>query len=180
MSLPDFVTELKNLIKEKINNIHTAVPGEIVSIDDATGRASILPKVQMRFSNGKVLDFPIITGVPLVMPQSGINGASIVFPVSPGDQCLVVFSEQSLDYWLEDGTTNSHLKYSLTGAIAIPGLMKSITRDVKEANKSGAIIIKNKNAKIMVSDASVAISGDLIVDGDLVINGEIKSNTGQI
>lgn len=180
MSLPSFVTELKNLVKEKINNVHTALPGEIVSIDDATGRVSVLPKAQMRFSNGKVLDFPLISGVPLVMPQSGVAGASVVFPVSPGDQCLIVFSEQSLDYWLENGMTNSHLKYSLSGAIAIPGLMKSITDDVREANKSGAIIIRNKNTKITVSQADITIRGNVSIDGNLLINGEIKTATGEI
>lgn len=179
MSLPDFVTELKNLIKEKINNIHTAVPGEIVSIDNSTGRASVLPKAQMRFSNGKVLDFPVIPGVPLVMPQSSIAGASVVFPVFPGDSCLIIFSEQSLDYWLENGMTNSHLRYSLSGAIAIPGLMKSITDDVKEANSSKAIIIRNKNTKIAVSQADIAIRGDVRIDGNLLINGEIKTATDQ-
>lgn len=178
MSLPDFVTELKNIIKEKINNIHTAVPGEIVSIDESTGRASVLPKAQMRFSNGKTLDFPIITGVPLVMPQSGVAETSIAFPVSPGDQCLLVFSEQALDYWLGNGSANSQLKYSLSGAIAIPGLMRSISDEVKEATASGSIIIKNKNTKITVTEASVAIRGDVSIDGNLSITGEITTATG--
>ena len=113
MSLVDFVDELKKLVKEQIHNIHTALPAEIVSIDGTTGRVCVKPKAQMRFSNGKIIDFPLISGVPLVMPQSGIAGAAIVFPVKSGDQCLLVFSEQSLDYWLENGMNIAQISYLL-------------------------------------------------------------------
>ena len=61
MSLIDFVTEVKALVKEQINNIHTALPGEIVSVDIDTGLATVKPKAQMRFSNGTILEFPTIS-----------------------------------------------------------------------------------------------------------------------
>ena len=41
MSLIDFVTEVKALVKEQINNMHTALPGEIVSIDKNAGLVSV-------------------------------------------------------------------------------------------------------------------------------------------
>lgn len=179
MSLVDFVDELKKLVKEQIHNIHTALPAEIVSIDETTGRVCVKPKAQMRFSNGRIIDFPLISGVPLVMPQSGIAGAAIVFPVKSGDQCLLVFSEQSLDYWLENGMTNSHLKFSLSNAIAIPGLMRSVSEDIKTANQNDAIIIKNNNTQIMLSKSVIAMRGDVKIDGNLFINGDFISTTDE-
>ena len=47
MSLIDFVTEVKALVKEQINNMHTALPGEIVSIDKNAGLVSVKPKAQI-------------------------------------------------------------------------------------------------------------------------------------
>lgn len=180
MGLLEFVTEVKALVKEQINNIHTALPGEIVSIDKNTGLASVKPKAQMRFSNGKTLEFPVICGVPIVMQQSTISHSAIVFPVSVGDQCLLVFSEQALDYWFETGMTNSQVKYGLSGAIAIPGLLKAQTDEFKEAIEQDAVIIKHQNASITLSNAGIAIRGNVSVEGNLLINGEIKSATSEI
>lgn len=180
MSLIDFVTEVKALVKEQINNIHTALPGEIISIDIDTGLATVKPKAQMRFSNGQVLEFPIINGVPVVMPQSPSTESAIVFPVSKGDQCLLIFSEQALDYWFENGMTNSQVKYGLSGAIAIPGLLRAQTDDFKEAIKQDAIIVKHKNNSITLSNAGIAIRGNVTVEGNLLINGELKGGTSEI
>lgn len=179
MSLIDVVTEVKALVKEQINNMHTALPGEIVSIDKETGLVSVKPKAQMRFTNGKTLEFPIISGVPIVMSQSTNSQSAIIFPVNVGDQCLLIFSEQALDYWFETGTTNSQVKYGLSGAIAIPGLLRTQTDMFKEAIEKDAIIVKHKNTSITLSNAGIAIRGDISVEGNLLINGEIKSVTGE-
>ena len=178
MSLLDVVTEVKNLVREQVNNIHTALPGEIVSVDVTTCLATVKPKAQMRFTNGKVLDYPIIAGVPVVIPQSPSSGASIAFPVKAGDPCLLIFSEQALDYWLENGMTNSEIKHGLSGAIAILGLMKSPSSDFKDAVLNDKVIVRNGNASITLSNATITIRGDISVEGNLLINGEVKQVTG--
>lgn len=176
----EFVTEVKNLVKEQINNIHTALPGEFVSIDAATGLAQVRPKAQMKFSNGRILDFPIITGVPVVMLQSTKAGASICFPIKAGDQCLLIFSEQTLDSWLGIGNDTSHVKHGLSGAIAVPGLARAVSDDMKEAIESDSIIIRCNNSKITLSNDGIAIRGNVTVDGNLLINGEFSRRTGEI
>ena len=178
MSLIDFVDEVKNLVKEQVNNIHTALPGEIVSIDATTCRASVRPKAQMSFSNGKVLDFPIISGVPVVIPQSPASGAVIAFPVKAGDPCLLIFSEQALDYWFENGTTNSQVKHGLSGAIAILGLMKTPSSDVKDAIEHEDLMVRDGNASLALSIAAISCRGDVTVEGNLLINGEVRQVTG--
>lgn len=171
----DFVTQLKGLVKEQINNIHTALPGEIISVNTSTGLAKVKPKAQMRFTGGKVLDYPIISDVPLVFPFSPNSDAAIAFPVKAGDQCLIIFSEQSTEYWLGTGNLNSELKHGLSGAIAIPGLMKTVSEDFAEAVDNDCIIIRNKQSSITLSHASIALRGDVTVEGNIFINGEIKT-----
>ncbi len=178
MALTDVVTEVKNLVKEQVNNIHTALPGEIVSVDVTTCRVTVKPKAQMRFSNGKVLDYPIISGVPVVIPQSPSSDAAIVFPVKKGDPCLLVFSEQALDYWFENGMTNSQIKHGLSGAIAILGLMKTPSSDFKDAVLNDKVIVRHGNASIALSNATITIRGDVTVEGNLLINGEVRQVTG--
>ena len=78
------------------------------------------------------------------MPQSAISQSAIVFPVNVGDQCLLIFSEQALDYWFETGITAPQVKYGLSGAIAIPGLLRTQTDVFKEALERDAVIIKTQ------------------------------------
>lgn len=169
----DVVTQIKALVKEQINNIHTALPGEILSVNTSNGLAKVKPKAQMRFSNGQKLDYPIITDVPIVFPFSANGDAAIAFPVQAGDQCLILFSEQAIEDWLGTGTINSELKHSLSGAICLPGLMRKVSSDFAEAVDNDAIIIRNKNSKISLLNASIAISGDVTIEGNLTINGTI-------
>jgi len=177
--IQEFVAQLEALVKENINNIHTALPGQIVSVDTKTGLAVVLPKAQMKFSNGAVLDFPKISGVPLVFPFSSSADAEIAFPVKAGDQCLIIISEQALDYWLGVGETNTEIKFGLSNAIAIPGLMRSMTVGFKEANETDSIVIRAGNNQISLSKRIIAVRGDISVDGNLLITGEIKNaNSG--
>lgn len=174
----DFVTQLKTLVKEQINNIHTALPGEILSVDTERGLAQIKPKAKMRFTGGKTLDYPIISDVPLVFPFSASSDAAIAFPVKAGDQCLIIFSEQSIEYWLGTGDINSELKHGLSGAIAIPGLMRTVSDDFAEAVNNDCIIIRHKQSSITLSNATITIRGDVTVEGNIFINGEMKTLSG--
>ena len=100
----------------------------------------------------------------------------IVFPVKQGDGCLLIFSEQALDYWKSDGVTISEMKFSLSNAIAIPGLFASPPEDIKEAVKSNSVIVRNGKNKITLSDSKIAIKGDIELEGNLTLTGEIKSS----
>lgn len=194
MSLTKVVDQIKLAIKEQVNNIHTCLPGEIVSVDKRKGLVEVQPKAQMTFSNGKTLDFPIIAGVPLVFPQGG--DASITFPVKEGDQCLIVFSEQPLDYWFGEGEASPNVKHGLSGAIAIPGLMKEISDDFALALEKNEMIIRNgvsvvelsdkkitvsqNNTEIVVNKEGIAVRGDITVEGNLTINGTLTNDTDEI
>lgn len=194
MSLTKVVDQIKLAIKEQVNNIHTCLPGEIVSVDKRKGLVEVQPKAQMTFSNGTTLDFPIIAGVPLVFPQGG--DASITFPVKEGDQCLIVFSEQPLDYWFGEGEASPNVKHGLSGAIAIPGLMKEISDDFALALEKNEMIIRNgvsvvelsdkkitvsqNNTEIVVNKEGIAVRGDITVEGNLTINGTLTNDTDEI
>jgi phage baseplate assembly protein gpV len=171
MSMPEFVEAIESIIEEHLNNIHTAVPATVLSIDTATGLLTVQPKAQLKVSE-KTVDYPIISGVPVVMPQSQSAGVEIAFPIAKGDSVLLVFSEQALDYWRDTGNDNVEIKYGLSNAIAIPGLAKSVSSTVKQATQNNEIIIKTQNNQITLSKSHIAIRGDIYIDGTLFINGE--------
>ena len=88
---------------------------------------------------------------------------------------MLIFSEQSLDYWQSSGVTSSEMKFSLSSAIAIPGLFARPAEDIGEAFKTDSIIIRNGSNKIGVSKEKIAITGDIELEGNLTIKGEIKN-----
>lgn len=96
--MQEFVQEIQNTVQRGLRGIHTAMPGRIVSFDAAKGIATVKPAMKFKKPDGKTMDFPQVTGVPVVFPQGAGQGATIAFPVKPGDSCLLVVAEQSLDY----------------------------------------------------------------------------------
>ncbi len=120
--MQEFVQEIQNTVQRGLRGIHTAMPGRIVSFDAAKGIATVKPAMKFKKPDGKTMDFPQVTGVPVVFPQGAGQGATIAFPVKPGDSCLLVVAEQSLDYWQYGQETSTDLAFDMTNAICIPGL----------------------------------------------------------
>lgn len=175
--LQEFTQEIHNSAKEEVNNIHTAVPGEIVSFDASKCLATVQPKMKFKQKNGKTLDYPEIGEVPVVFLQTMKQEATIAMPIKAGDGCLIVFSEQSLDYWQHGQETDTDLKFDLTNAICIPGLFSKENSLIKEACDNNAIIVDVKGTRITVSKDNVKIKATNIeLDGDVTVKGKISTD----
>ena len=67
--------------------------------------------------------------VPCIFPYSITSNLSLTFPVSEGDQCLLIFSQRSIDNWhklggIQDPVEDKYPRaHSLSDAIAILGLI---------------------------------------------------------
>jgi len=174
--LQEFVQEISNLVERKLADVHTAVPGKIVSFDINTGLATVLPTMQFKKPDGTKIDYPQITGVPVVFPQSYSQNATIAFPVKSGDGCLLIIAEQSIDYWMYGQKTDTDLKHDLTNAICIPGLFQKVNSSVKEACNNNAIVIRNGSSKAVIKNGSIELHGSVSITGNLNVGGKISAN----
>ena len=175
--LQEFTQEIHNSAKEEVNNIHTAVPGEIVSFDASKCLATVQPKMKFKQKNGQMLDYPEIGEVPVVLLQTMKQEATIAMPIKAGDGCLIVFSEQSLDYWQHGQETDTDLKFDLTNAICIPGLFAKENAIIKEACDNNAIIVDLKGTRMTVSKDNVQIKAKNIeLDGDVTVKGKVSTD----
>ncbi len=139
--LQEFVQEVQNSIDQSIRGIHTAMPGEILAYDPATGRATVKPTMKFKKPDGTTMDFPQITGVPVLFQQGMGQNATIAFPVKAGDGCMIIVGEQSLDYWMYGQETSTDLAFDMTNAMCIPGLFVKANSVVAEACNNNAIIV---------------------------------------
>ena len=167
----ELIQAIINTVREHIKGLHTACPGKIISYDTETGLATVLPIMKFKTPSGDVIDYPQITGVPVWMPQALGQQATIAYPVKANDGCLVVFAEQSLDFWMYGQETDTDLGFDLTNAICIPGLFPTANPVVKEACDNNSLIIDVKGTRLSVKDGSISNKGNISIEGDLNVKG---------
>lgn len=160
----EFVQAVEDTIHSVLQEMHTAMPGKIISYD--AGFVSVQPAVKYKTPDGKKLDYPVLSNVPVVISCGG--NSAVAFPIKPGDDCLIIIAEQALDGWLADADDDTELKYDLTNAICIPGLCKTSVEAQEEANSKGTIVIR------CPPGSAVRVYGDLDVDGNIFYSGKIQ------
>ena len=101
--------------------IHFALPGIVQSFDSSTQTAEILPAIHDRLRDGTVVELPLLRDVPVFFP--GGRSSAMTYPVSQGDECLVIFSDACIDEWYAgtDPTESSSRRHDLSDAFAFVG-----------------------------------------------------------
>lgn len=109
--------EREALKQEIFSSLHCALPGTVISFDPAAQTAEIQPEVRV----GSLL-FPALSDVPVFFP--GTREEAITWPVSAGDECLLILADVDIDAWFESGEASvprSARKHSLSDAFAFVG-----------------------------------------------------------
>lgn len=176
--IQEFVQEVTNTVQKNLKGVHTAFPGVITKFDPATCLASVQPAMKYRKPDGKTIDYPQITGVPVVFPQSMNQQATIAYPIKAGDGCLVIVAEQSIDYWMYGQETETDLAFDPTNSICIVGLFVKGNPVMQEACDQNAVIVD-------ASGTRLTIKSDGLIQADckkFIINASdsFKVNAGRI
>lgn len=122
MSAPSLADVVRAFVREGAADLHVSIPAKVVRVELAKGLVDAQPLVKDVFE-GQAVSVPVITNVPIVWPGAG--GFRLTFPIAAGDVVLLVFSDRSLDLWLEKGgevDPKDPRRHALSDAIAIPGL----------------------------------------------------------
>ena len=111
--MQEFVQEIKNTVSKNLKGVHTAMPGEILSYDPATGLATVQPKMKYKKPDGTTIDFPQVTGAGIAV----LRDQAILYHKDVG---LVseVFTPQVLNKIPAAHLAIGHVRYSTTGATA--------------------------------------------------------------
>ena len=191
--LQEFTQQVEDTARAVMNEIHTALPGNVLSFNPSTGTATVKPEGKYVLSNGKKLDYPTITEVPVVFPYCQSGGVGVAFPVVKGDSCIIIISEVELDEWRSGAESEAPLRFDLSSALCIPGLLDGGSDLVQKANKKNAVVIgagdveitvtsdealvDTGSTQLSVTDSGVEITGNVKVKGNLTCTGVMKTNT---
>jgi hypothetical protein len=87
--------------RERQKHIHTSLPGIVQSFDAKTQTAVVQPAIQRVWTEDGGVDIPACLDVPVQFLGGG--GYALTFPVTKGDECLLIFSERAIDHWWANG-----------------------------------------------------------------------------
>lgn len=125
--MDDFIEAVQRAVGSMMEGVNTSMPGRIVSYDGS--RAVVTPSLSKQMANGEPLAPPKIVSVPVVWQGGSLGGVQggVSFPLSAGDEVLLVFSQRSLEEYLQgsDEAPSDPHRFDLTDAIAIPKLGRS-------------------------------------------------------
>jgi hypothetical protein len=110
-------------VENRLKDLHTCLPGIIDRFDPETQTASVQPAIKRIFTERGTVDLPLCMDVPVSFPGGG--DFFLTFPVKPGDECLLLFSERCIDAWHFEGGTQPPEEFrlhDLSDAIALVGL----------------------------------------------------------
>lgn len=157
------------------SRIRVSTPGIVQSFDaveqTVTVRVAIKERIRDEFGNLTDVDIPELLDVPVVFPRAG--GFILAFPVSVGDECLVVFADQCIDAWWQSGGIQSPVelrRHDLSDAFAIMGAWSQPNRigtwptdSVSLQTEDGTTSITLKPGEINLNATAVKVNGTSIV-----------------
>lgn len=173
---PEFI----QLMTRKISSgIKVAMPATIEEYDFATQKASVKIDMQEAIGEDGVIDYPVLTNVPIIFPRSG--GASLTMPVKRGDHCLLLFLDRDITAWLLGAKSKkppSQRRHNLNDAVALMGLSPFSAKSMAKNNTDllltyhGSSISLKPNGQIDIDcrDANIRASGDIVVSCAKTIN----------
>lgn len=157
MGAPSLADVIRAGIHSAAADLHVSIPATVVRVELGRGLVDAQPLVKDIFE-GQAASVPVITNVPIVWPGAG--GFRLTFPIAVDDVVLLVFSDRSLDLWLEKGgevDPKDPRRHALSDAIAIPGL-RSFNAPWSGAAADGVTLGKDGAAIVKITGSDVTVT----------------------
>lgn len=127
---------LSNVMNETMFRMRCCIPCVVQSYNAAENTVECQPAIREKIikedGSTEYVNLPLLINVPVAFPSSA--AFSLKFPIAYGDECLVVFSDLSIDnFWLHSGVQNpvEVRRHDLSDGIAIPCKLSTVKNDVK-------------------------------------------------
>lgn len=179
------------------SQLRVALPGIIQSFDPDTVTAVVQPALKGSY-DGKSLPLPLLVDVPVVFPRGG--GCTLTFPVTAGDECLLIFGDRCIDFWWQNGGIQEPVdlrQHDLSDGFAMVG-PQSQTKKISDISMSGTQLRTDDGAAFIEvatgHDITVTTPGkltasatggaeitapEIVLNGNVTINGNLSQGMGE-
>lgn len=175
------LTEREKLRSDVMFNLRCCIPCIVQSYDSEKGTVECQPAIREKIINQneeiEYQNLPLLLDVPVVFPST--NSWSVSFPLKIGDECLVFFSDLSIDNFWEKGNVQNPIedrRHDLSDGFAIPCNL-SLTKGRKLAD---GLYLASSNASVLIGNSDVIFtcsSGSLNLS-DLIKHTHTAPPTG--
>ncbi|EPS7437422.1 phage baseplate assembly protein V [Citrobacter freundii] len=187
--------------------VKNVLPGIVRSFDPKTVTCAVdVAIIAQVMKSGTVAEdyqyesvrYPILVDLPVVFPRGG--GVTLTFPIKEGDECLIVFSSRSIDFWWQNGGVQERADgrvLDLSDAFVIPG-PQSQAQKISGISTSAAqlrtddgaafvevaaghnITIKTPGQLTATAEGGTTITSPTItLNGNVTINGNLSQGMGE-
>lgn len=175
-------------IQRRMIDVHTAIPGIIDSYDAAAQTVKVQPAIKRLLVDGTQVNLPVCVDVPVIF--AGTGDFWFTFPIEPGDECLLLFSERAIDFWWQNGSVQPPSEFrmhDLSDGFALFGI-NSQPQKLSNVQTDGAELrTRSRDKYLKLTSSGFQIKGDVEIDGDLkakVVRGTTevysKENAAQV
>lgn len=173
--------------------MRVSIPGIIQSFDPDAVTAVIQPAikgVEHDTSGAEIsVNLPLLVDVPVVFPRGG--GCTLTFPVTAGDECLVIFADRCIDFWWQSGGIQEPVDgrmHELSDAFCIVGPQSQAKKISGISTTAAQLRTDDGTAFIEVAaggDITATTTGnatinasEIILNGNVTINGNLSQGMG--
>lgn len=188
----DFEEGLRSMMDGRLSSLWTALPGIVQSFNPLQMTAVVKSAIKFKQTSpdGSIQwkDFPLFLDVPIVWPSGGLF--TMTFPVTEGDEVLVVFASRCIDSWWQNGESQNQFEFrmhdlsdgfAIPGPVSQPNVIPNISTDAAELRTNDGTVkisIFSDGAIEITAPVGVTINGDLTVEGTIVASEEISAQGG--
>lgn len=151
--------------ENRLKDVHTCIPGIIVSFDPGNQWAEVQPAIKTIFTTNGAVDLPLCVDVPVMFPSG--NRFFITWPVFPGDECLLFFSQRCIDLWALEGDTqepDDYRTHDMSDGIAFVG-MNSLPLVIEDFQMDGIDIRSPlRTSYVKVKEDTIEVHASVLVD----------------
>jgi len=187
---------VQNAIEQRLFELFTAMPGKVVSYESSTALATIEPQIKRKYIDGDSFTLPLITHVPVMHPRT--SKAHMRLPVAVGDTGLIIWSQRSIDIWLEQGRAvdpEDSRKFNISDAAFYPGLfaknsLMAISGSVTsmelkndkafiDIESNGTIKIKNPRTTVTIKQSGEITTTNGVYTETITNDGNVTVENGE-
>ncbi len=169
-------------VESVVEGLWTALPAIVVSFDPAKMTISAQPTVPVRWRRPDAtfvtITLPVLQDIPVVWLGGG--GVTGVFPITPKDEALLIFSSLCIDGWWSLGTVApapEQRRYDLSDGFALVGL-RSLPRVFPVPAGVAGLVTDDGQTYITLNPSSKAVAAK--ASGGINLNGVVIDASGNI
>ena len=199
--LDDPEESLRLAMESQQAQIWTALPGVVAAVNLTAQTLSVQPTVQGLVASPdgtkQLVNLPLLVDVPIVWPRAG--GFALTFPITAGDEVLVVFASRCIDSWWQSGGIGAPAEarmHDLSDGLAIlaptsqPKKLTGVSStNVQLRDESGTTYVEitpDGKARVVattqidVEAPTINITGNLNVTGEMNLVGQLTQTGGSM